>query len=203
MFKKSNASEQSNKWIFGTMLFFGIVGLLTSLVLSIEKLHLLQDSNAQLSCSVNVVLNCASVMKTWQASVFGFPNSFIGLMAYPVVITMAVAGLAGVRFPKKFTLAAQVGYGLGLIFAYWLFFQSVFVIQVLCPWCLVVTVSTTILFEALLRYNLRENNFQLSEHTHKKALEFLRKEYDKFIVAAWLVAMVALVFVRFGDGLFQ
>lgn len=195
--------EHSNRWIFGTMLAFGIVGLLASFVLSVEKVHLLQDVNAQLSCSVNIVLNCASVMKTWQSSLLGFPNPFIGLMAYPVVITVAVAGLAGVRFPKKFMVAAQIGFGLGLIFAYWLFFQSVYVIQILCPWCLFVTVATTILFDALLRYNLRENNFSLAKETHKKVLVFLKKDYDKLIVGSWLLIMVVLVFLKFGEALFQ
>lgn len=200
--KDTNATEKSNQWIFGTMLVFGIVGLVASFILAVEKIHLLEDPNAQLSCSVNVILNCASVMKTWQSSLFGFPNPYIGLMAYSVVITVAVAGLSRIRFPRPFMLAAQICYGLGLIFAYWLFFQSVYVIQILCPWCLFVTVATTILFEALLRYNLRENNLYLSKKMHKKALKLLEKDYDKFIVAVWLVLMTVLVFLQFGNALF-
>lgn len=184
------------------MLVFGIVGLVAAFILSVEKIHLLQDPSAELSCSINVILNCASVMETWQSSLFGFPNPLIGLMTYPVVITLAVAGLAGVRFPRPFMFAAQIGFGLGLIFAYWLFFESVYVIQILCPWCLFVTVATTLLFESLLRYNLRENNLYLSKNLHKKALAFLKKDYDKVLVAVWLLVMVALVFIQFGDGLF-
>lgn len=183
------------------MLAFGIFGLVSAFTLSVEKIHLIKDPAAQLSCSFNAVLNCASVMKTWQAELFGFPNSFIGLMAYPVVITIAIAGLLGTRFPRPFMAAAQVGYGLGLIFAYWLFFQSVYVIQVLCPWCLVVTFSTTIIFETLLRYNLRENNLYLPPKWHKRALGWLKKDYDKFAVAAWLFLMVVLVLVKFQDAL--
>jgi hypothetical protein len=98
--------------------------------------------------------------------------------------------------------AAQIGYGLGLIFAYWLFFQSVYVIQILCPWCLFVTVATTILFDTLLRYNLRENNLYLSKKAHKKALKLLERDYDKAFVAVWLLLMTVLVFLQFGEGLF-
>lgn len=199
---KKDENVKSNRWIFGAMLAFGFVGLIASFILSVEKVHLLQDPTAELSCSINVVLNCASVMETWQSSLFGFPNPFIGLMAYPVVITVAVAGLAGVRFPRPFMFAVQIGYGLGLIFAYWLFFQSVYVIQILCPWCLFVTAATTLLFESLLRYNLRENNLYLPKKTHKKALAFLQKDYDKMLVAVWLLVMTALVFIQFGEGLF-
>jgi len=184
------------------MLIFGVVGLTASFILAVEKIHLIENPNAQLTCSINLVLNCASVMQTWQSSLFGFPNPYIGMMAYPVVITVAVAGLAGVRFPRSFMFAAQICYGLGLIFAYWLFFQSVYVIQILCPWCLFVTAATTILFDALLRYNVRENNLYLSKRVHKKAVKLFEKDFDKLFVAAWLVVMAALVFIQFGEGLF-
>ena len=200
--KEVAAIEKSNRWIFGTMLVFGVIGLVASLILAIEKIHLIENPNAELSCSINIVLNCASVMKTWQSSLFDFPNPYIGLMAYSVVITVAVAGLSRIRFPRPFMLAAQICYGLGLIFAYWLFFQSVYVIQILCPWCLLVTVATTILFETLLRYNLRANNLYLSKKAHKKALKLLDKDIDKLIVAVWLVLMTVLVFLKFGEGLF-
>lgn len=200
---KDKALDRSNKWIFGTMLAFGVFGLISAFTLSVEKIHLLQDPNATLTCSFNLVLNCATVMQTPQASVFGFPNSYIGMMGYSVVITLAVAGLSGVKFPRKFMLTAQIGYGLGLIFAYWLFFQSVFVIQVLCPWCLVVTFATTIIFETLLRYNIRENNLYLPNDWHKKALDYLKKDYDKLLVGVWLLAMVVIVLLKFRESLFS
>lgn len=201
-FGEKKAVETSNKWIFGTMLAAAIAGLLAAFTLTVEKFHLLENPDAVLSCSFNVVLNCASVMKTWQASVFGFPNSLIGLMGYSVVITVAVAALSGVKFSRRFLAAAQICYGLGLLFAYWLFFQSVFVIQVLCPWCLIVTFVTTIIFETLLRYNLRENTFNLSKKNHKTIGGWLKKDYDKVIVAGWIVLMIAIVFIKFGEGLF-
>jgi len=201
-FRKNINAEKSNRWIFATMLVCGLVGLAASFILAVEKLHLLENPDAQLSCSINVVLNCASVMKTWQSSLFGFPNPYIGMMAYPVVIAVAVARLSRVRFPRPFMLAAQICYGLGLVFAYWLFFQSVYVIQILCPWCLFVTVITTILFDTLLRYNVRENNLYLPKKIQKKVLKFFEKDYDKLFVASWLVTMVVLVFTQFGEGLF-
>lgn len=201
-FGAKKSIDKSNKWIFGTMLVAGVAGLIAAFTLTVEKFHLLENPNAILSCSFNLVLNCATVMQTWQSHVFGFPNSLIGLMGYPVVIAVAVAGLCDVKFPKKFMMAAQICYGLGLLFAYWLFFQSVFVIQVLCPWCLVVTFVTTIAFETLLRYNLRENNFNLSKETHQKVSEWLHKDYDKVIIAGWVVLMIALVFIKFGESLF-
>lgn len=203
IFHKKTASErQSDRWIFGTMLAFGLIGLLSAFVLTVEKFHLLQNPDAILSCSFNLVLNCSTVMQTWQSSVFGFPNMLIGLMAYPIVIAVAVAGLSGVRFPNKFLIAANICYGLGALFAYWLFFQSVYAIQVLCPWCLVVTFSTTIIFATLTHYNLRENVFGFNAIQNKRIQEILYSDYDKLAVAIWIVLLVSLVFLKFGDALF-
>lgn len=202
LFGKKKMTERSNKWIFGTMLAFGTIGLVTSFVLTIEKLHLLQNPDAALSCTFNLVLNCSTVMQTWQSSLFGFPNMYIGLMAYPVVITVAVAGLAGVRFARPFLIAANICYLLGAIFAYWLFFQSVYVIEVLCPWCLVVTFATTILLATITHYNLRENVFNLSKATHKSVQNLLERDFGKLATASWIVFMIALVFAKFGESLF-
>lgn len=194
--------KRSNVWIFGTMLFFGLAALTAALTLSIDHVLQLKNAHAQLSCDFNLVFNCGHVMETWQASLFGFPNPFIGLIGFAVVVTVAMSGLAGVKFPRWYLITAQIFYGLGLIFAYWLFFQSVYAIQVLCPWCLVVTTSTTIIFETLLRYNLRENTFGFSKGVFQKLQWFLERDYDKFIVACWIVIMAALVVVKFGSGLF-
>lgn len=193
--------RRSNKWIFGVMLAFGITGLLASFVLAVEEFHLIKNPDAVLTCSFNAILNCASVMKTWQASVFGFPNMFIGLMAYPVVITVAVVALADAALPKWFWRLAHVGFGLGLVFAYWLFFNSLYAIEILCPWCLVVTFSTTILFEALTRYVLRENIWGFNGKARRTAEAFIAKDIDKVLVAAWVVLLVGLVIAKFGTGL--
>lgn len=141
-------------------------------------------------------------MQTWQASVFGFPNMFIGLMAYPVVITVAIVALTHARLPRWFWLTANAGYLLGAIFAYWLFFSSVYVIEVLCPWCLIVTVITTILLATITHHNLRENNFAFSKPFNKKIQYILIKDIDKVVTACWILLLTALVLLHFGDSLF-
>lgn len=200
-FLNKNKENQANKWLFGTMLVFGVFGLIASFTLAVEEFHLLKDPDAILSCSFNLVLNCSAVMKTWQASVFGFPNMFIGLMAYPMVIMIALLGLSKAKFPRWFSRGMIIGYGLGAILAYWLFFQSLYVIQVLCPWCLIVTFSTTILLETALRYNLRENTLGFNKVLNKKIQLFLDKDFDKLIVASWIVFLVVLVVLKFGNDL--
>lgn len=203
LFKKSAKKESSSRnWLFGTMLTFGITGLIASFTLAVEEFALLKDPNTVLSCSFNLVLNCATVMKTWQASVFGFPNMFIGLMGFPMVIMIALLGLSKVKFPRWFLIGAEIGYVVFTLFAYWLFFSSVYVIQVLCPWCLVVTFSMTMLTATITHYNLQQNTFGFKKSIQKAIEQFLTKDYDKLVVAAWIVFLIALVFAKFGDALF-
>jgi len=191
------------KGVWGVLLGAAIAALIAAFVLTLEKLHLLQDPDAILSCSFNLVLNCSTVMQSWQSSVFfGIPNMYIGMMAFPVLITVAVAGLWGVKFPRSFMITAYIGTLLGTIFAYWLFFSSVYVIQVLCPWCLVVTTACTLMLAALTHYALAENIFTFSKKTNAKVQKFLKAGYHKLIVASWLVLMVVLVILKFGAGLF-
>jgi uncharacterized membrane protein len=108
---------RDDRWIFTSMLVGAILSLIASFVLSMEAVELARNPDAVLACSVNAVLNCATVGLHPSASLFGFPNSFFGLIAEPVVITVAIAGLAGVKFPRRFMFVAQICYTLGFIFA--------------------------------------------------------------------------------------
>lgn len=204
MFNKlfRNEERKTRALVFGVMLAGGLAALAAAFVLTLEKFHLYENPDAVLSCSINIVLNCSTVMNTWQSHVFGFPNMIIGLMAYSVIVTVAVLGLAAVKFPRWFLIKAQIGFLLGLIFAYWLFFQSVYDIQVLCPWCLIVTTSTTLIFSSMLHWNLKENTFKLPAKIDAKVQKFLKGGYHQMIVLAWIALMVVLVFVKFGEALF-
>ncbi|WP_230976462.1 MULTISPECIES: vitamin K epoxide reductase family protein [Georgenia] len=193
--------RHTDGWIFGTMLLSACISLLASFVLAIDAVELAANPNAALSCNISATLSCGAVGSAWQASLFGFPNAFLGLVAEPVVITIAVAGLGGVRFPRWFMCAAQVVYTLGLVFAYWLFYQSMFNIGALCPWCLLVTLSTTLVFATLLHYNLRENNLYLRPRAHERAVELIRAGWDGVVVLGWLGLVVVAIILKYGTSL--
>lgn len=199
---KTNEEVRTRTLTFGVMLLGGIAALAAAFVLTLEKFHLYENPDAVLSCSFNLVLNCGQVMQTWQASVFGFPNMLIGLVAFPVVVTMALAGLAGVKFPRWWLILANIGFFLGMGFAYWLFFSSMYVIQILCPWCLIVTTSTTLIFSSMLHYNLKQNTFGFKKKLNDHIQRFLKAGFHQMLVLAWIALMVVLVFLKFGAALF-
>lgn len=198
-FKKPEANTRA---AYLVMLIFSTTSLIAAFTLTLEKFEKLANPNAVLSCSINLVLNCGTVMESPQSHVFGFPNMVIGLMAYASLITVAVAGLGGTKFPRWFMRAANIGIALGALFAYWLFFQSVYVIQVLCPWCLIVTFSTTLILASFSHVNARQGNFWLSKAGTVRLQKFVDAGYPKLIVFGWLVLLTALVFIKFGTALF-
>lgn len=199
--RKEQASLRASFWV---LLIFAATALIAAFTLANEEIQLMKHPDAILSCTLNLVLNCATVMKTWQASVFfGVPNMFWGLMGFPVIITVAVAALwGGAQYKKGFLLAMNIGILLGTIFAYWLFFNSLYVIQVLCPWCLVVTFSCTMMLAASTHITLRENILKFKKTTNEKIQKYLNGGYHQLVVASWIVILVALVFIKFGSALF-
>lgn len=195
--------RQSDTWIFSYMLFSSLLSLVASFVLSVDAIELARNADAALSCNINEVISCGKVGVTWQANLLGFPNAFLGLVAEPVVITIAVASLGKVRFPRWFMLAAQVVYTIGLVFAYWLFYQSMFHINALCPWCLLVTLSTTLVFTSLTHVNIRENNLYLPERVNDALKAGLRMGLDLLIITAWLLFLITAVVLKYGAALWS
>lgn len=193
---------RDNRWIFTSMLVGAAFSLLAAFVLSVEAIEIAKNPDAKLSCSINLVVNCATVAAHPSSTFLGFPNPFLGLMTEPIVITVAIAGLAGVRFPRLFMFTAQVFYTLGFLFALALLYISMYVIGALCPWCLLVTLTTTMVWFAITRYNIRENNLYLPQKASKIAHGWIEKDYDKFAMAIIIFLMVAAIFAKYGNALF-
>jgi len=199
---RAHLFRQSNVWIYSTMLVSACLSLLASFVLSVDAIALAKDPAANLACNINSRISCGTVGISWQAHLLGFPNAFLGMLAEPVVITIAVASLAGVRFPRGFMLAAQGVYTIGVTFAYWLFFQALYGIGALCPWCLLVTLSTTLVFASLTHVNIRDNNLFLPARAHEAAKAALRMGIDIAFVTLWLAVVAGLVFWKYGASVF-
>ena len=183
------------------MVVSGVLGLYTSFVLSIEAWHLAANPQATFSCDLSSVISCGTVARSWQAQLLGFPNAFLGIAFEVVVITISVAAIGGVRFPRWFMLGTQALYTVALLFAYWLFLQSYFVIGALCPWCLLITVTTTLVWAGLTRWNVRDGHLRLPGRAGPWARDFVAAGTDWYITVAWLVLFAAAVLLKYGPSL--
>ncbi|WP_428953742.1 vitamin K epoxide reductase family protein [Streptomyces sp. cg35] len=133
----------------------GVAGLLASWVITLDKFKLLEDPNFTPGCSLNPVVSCGNIMKSAQASVFGFPNPMLGLVAYGMVICVGASLLAGARLPRWYWLGFNTGCLFGVGFVTWLQIQSLYRINSLCLWCCLAWAATIVLFWYVTSFNVR------------------------------------------------
>lgn len=183
------------------MLISSTLSLIASLVLSYDAVKLAANPGSKLACDINALVSCGKVAQSWQSNLLGFPNAFLGLMTEPVVMTIAVAGLGLVAFPRWFMRAAHIVYGLGLVFALWLLSQSFFVIKAFCPWCLLVTVSTITVFSTITRVALLENIWNLSEQRYEKVAAFLHRGWGRVAYTLTYAVLILAILFKYGNEL--
>jgi uncharacterized membrane protein len=147
----------------------GALGLLAAWELSVEKVLVLADPEHVPACNVGVLVGCGVNLDSWQGSVFGFPNPFIGLMAWPVVVTIGVAILAGAEFSRWFWIGLNVGVAGALVFVGWLIAQSIYALDVLCPWCMLTWAVTIPTFWVVTLHNLRTGHIPASARVRRLA----------------------------------
>lgn len=133
----------------------GAAGLLASWVITLDEFKLLEDPGFTPGCSLNPVVSCGSVMQSDQASVFGFPNPMLGLVAYGMVVCVGASLLARAAFPRWYWLTFTAGCLFGVVFVSWLQFQSLYRINALCLWCCLAWVATILLFWYVVSFDVR------------------------------------------------
>lgn len=174
----------------------GSIGLLCALIIMYDKVELLKNPAFRPNCDLNPVVSCGSVMESKQANAFGFPNPFIGMVGFSVVITIGMAILAGATKLKRwFWLGLQFGTIFGLLFVHWLFYQSVYNINALCPYCMVVWIMTITLFWYVTLYNIQTGVIKLKGNLQKAGLFARRHHLD--ILVLWLLVIAALILKHF------
>lgn len=135
-------AQRVSAWL---LLIGGLVGWLASVTLTIERFKLFAEPGYRPSCSINPILSCGSVMVTDQAAVFGFPNPILGVVGFSVVVTVGVSAVARVGFPRWIWGGLWLGTAVGLGFVCWFIFQTLYRINALCPYCMLVWVATPLI----------------------------------------------------------
>lgn len=184
--------EKALPWI---MIIFGAIALFCSVVIMSEKAEIWKNPNYVTSCDVNPVISCGSVMRSDQAEAFGFPNPYLGLIGFPIVITIGVALLAGAQFRRWFWIGALIGMTFALGFVHWLFFQAVYRVGALCPYCIGLWISTIATFWYVFLYTLRTKVVSLPNGVKKVSIFLQRHHLD--ILLLWYLVITVLILKRF------
>lgn len=199
-------------WTYLVALLTSLIALFASLILSAETLELARHPQGRLSCDLTSLVSCSTVAQSWQSEILHLgtlpiPNAFLGLVAESVFLTIATVGLSGVTFPRWLSGMTWVGSLLALIYAVWLFTQSVFVIQALCPWCLVLLFSTSLQFMAFSHATVTVQGLpalhgRLSRLSHALRTWY-RLRFDLMADLIWLVLLITVLLAKEGPILLK
>lgn len=173
----------------------GLIGLLASFTIAVEKVELLKDPSFQPSCNINPIISCGSVMATPQAEVFGFPNPFLGILGFAAVATAGFALLSGATFKRWFWIGLQIGLTFAVIFVHWLFFQAVYRIEALCPYCMIVWAMVIPSFWYVTLYNFRNN--VIATPARLKGVVNIAQKHHGDILLVWFLAIILAIVHHF------
>jgi len=136
------------------------------------------------------------VIASRQSAAFGFPNSFIGVIGFTVVLTLGVVWLAGAPVTGWIWGGLQAGTVFGISFVTWLQFQSLYRIGRLCPYCMVVWAVMIPLFVVVTAHSLLR-------WAPDAGITRFASNWTGLIVALWYVAVLTAIWFEFGTRVFS
>jgi uncharacterized membrane protein len=177
------------------LIIAGIIGYACAFIIMYDKVQLADNPNFTPNCNLNPIISCGNVMQSDQANAFGFPNPFLGLGGFAVLATVGTALLAGAAFKRWFWLLVNAGTLFALGFVHWLFFESVYRIQALCPYCMAVWTVSIISFWYVTLYNIDNKYIRLPKKAAKPYAWIRRHHLDLLVL--WLVVIGVLILKHF------
>lgn len=174
------------------------VGLIASLLPSIERINMLKNPAIPLSCNLSPVIDCGIILNHPLSSLFGFPNTFIGMIVFSMLLALGIAALLGANLKKTWPLLLTLS-SILLMFSFWFFGASLYVIGKVCFYCIFIWLASVPLFTYSLQGYLNETKL------HSKRMKLLRKFIDEHALAAILasyIVLLALYFFNFRDFYF-
>jgi len=193
---KSKTREITWEKVFPYILVIGsLIGLYASGVLTVDKIKLAGDAGFHPNCNLNPIFSCTSVMKSIEASAFGFPNVIIGLAGFGVTLTVGMAIFAGANFKRWFWLGLEAGTIFGLIFVHWLFYHTVYDIRALCIYCMIIWSVTIPMFWYTTLYNIKQKVITLPK-SWKKVQDFAFSNHLG-VLLLWYMLIAGLILKHF------
>lgn len=178
------------------LMIASVIGWFAAFQLTVEKFALLENPQEALACDVSPFIQCSKNLTSWQGELFGFPNPLLGLTGWMAPFVVAVALIAGARFPRWFWAAFGVGVTFAFGFVCWLIGQSLYDLFVLCPWCMVTWAVTIPTFFATMLHLTRNGTF-----TRKKSVQERATKLMPWVPLATIIAFAVVVMLAQLQGL--
>ena len=175
--------------IYGIMTTGGVIGMVAAFLQTTEKITLLKNKSAILTCDLNSVFSCSSVLNAWQSAVFGFPNSLMCMMLFTIFASIALVGVSGGKLPRSLRLGIHALSLFTLGFALWFLTQSIYVINALCILCIFCFAGLLLVNWGWLRLNAAD--LPIGERGRAFVERLIETGGDIF---AWILLALAVAF---------
>lgn len=192
-----NAPAFLDRIVGWVLLVPGAIALVAAIVLMVEKVRVLEDPTHVPACTIDAVLACGSVLSSDQAEAFGFPNPLIGIAGFGVLVAFGLVLVTGGRLTRAVWLTAQAGATFAVVFVHWLMFQSVYRIEALCPYCMVVWVMTISIFVYLTLANVTSGRLPVPARLEGPVTRLAG--LHGVVLTVWLLLVAAVVAQGFWD----
>lgn len=170
------------------------IGLVASVWQAAERVQMLKAPGKALACNLNPVIDCGSVLGNRWAALFGFPNAFIGIAIFAMLLMAGVVLVSGMKPSKLFSKFLFAISTILILFSLWFFGMSLYVIGKVCIFCLFIwAVSVPIFWYGKLNYFL---TYPLQRPWLKKSLAVAQKHHLDVLLLVYAI-LIALYFFRF------
>lgn len=186
--------ERAAAWV---LVVTGSIALAAAVALTVEKIRVLEDPTHVPACTIDAVLSCGSVLSSDQAEAFGIPNPLIGIAGFGGVVALGLVLIAGGTIPRRVWLIVQAGLTFAVVFVHWLIFQSVYRIEALCPYCIVVWVTTIAMFTYVTLHNVAAGRLPVPGRL-VSPLHHLARLHG-VVLTVWLLGVTGILAQGFWD----
>lgn len=195
MVANKNVIQQSTtKSTWWVLSIASLVGLLASFVQTVERIEYAKNAKLALRCNINGVFSCSSVFDAWQSSVFGFSNSLMCIVFFAISLGAAIAALSGSSLHKNYRLILWGASVFFLGFGAWYIWQSAYVINALCIFCIFCYGAVIAMNWAWLRINSSLLN---GSNAGKKLQAMVSKNIDSYVWLGYAVVFAIIIAWRF------
>lgn len=172
-----------------------LIGIAASWELIVSELRIIREPLADLTCDINPLVSCGDTLNVWQGNLLGVPNSFIGAMAFAILLALGLLLASGVRLPRWMWWGMVAGTVGAIVFVAWFLGVSVLAFGKLCPFCMVIWVVTIPTAAATWGEAALRGHLGLPEAAARRVWQA-----RWWIAGAMYVIVVAIILIAFWDG---
>lgn len=192
-----NDNIKESKVLSVWLIVASVVGAFASTMLVVEKIsYWVQKADGklpELGCNINPIVGCGSIINTEQASILGnFPNPLAGVIVFSALFAIAVILLSGVRLPEWIWITMQFGVIVGIAVVTYLQYSSIYTLNALCPYCMVVWAVMIPTFWTVTNRNLKR-------WFPRARVSMISYQWTALWISLHFLVLITLIWLQFGS----